>query len=291
MVFAGIALPLFVVAIALGYLLVSRDRQAVLQGSALQAHALTTRLDGEMHRHVATLQALSSVSSLARDDLRAFHEDALRVLKSQPDWTNVILSLPDGRQIANPKLPYGSPLPRAAEPRSFVRAVQTHTAVMGALSPGALTGAQAVPVRVPVVQNGRTAYVLTAAVQPQAFQRLLADMPQGAAATVAILDGEGQVVVSSPRRAPDGDGSPVAPAALPSHAAGWHRIRAPDGAGAYAMRTAATPNGWSVALTVPQEAVDHAGRRTFGAVVIALQAALLFALLCGAWLRRGLSRT
>src|SRR5918993_3211480 len=101
---AGALLPLVVLAGALAYLVVERERE-VLIGAALDRNrAFMAAVDTEIRAHVTTLRALAAVASLQADNLRSFHDDAGRVLRSQPEWNNVVLVLPSGMQVVNARV-------------------------------------------------------------------------------------------------------------------------------------------------------------------------------------------
>ena len=76
-------------------------------------------VDAELRGHIKTLEALATSDDLERNDLKAFHAEATRVLAAQPDWSQVILSDAQGRQLLNTRLPFGSPLAGNVENTSW----------------------------------------------------------------------------------------------------------------------------------------------------------------------------
>ncbi len=286
---AGVGVPLLVLAIGLGYLLVEREKRAFLATAADRSRVLMRAVDSELRGHSNTLAALATARSLDRGDLRAFHDDAARALKSQPDWANVILALPSGDQLVNPKLPFGNPLPRAAEVESLHRAMDTSGPVVGRLSPGPLTGAYAVPLRVSVMKRGRAAYVLTAAIRPEAFEKLVDDGSLlHAEWAVDIVDDDARVVARIPRSGPGIRASELQ-AAIRESVAGWRRTRTPDRGESFLVHTTSSFSGWTVALAIPSDEVHAGARRVFWYVAIAVQTALLLVGVGIVWLRRHVS--
>jgi len=104
------------------YLLVSHE-QANFAGAVKDRNrAFMSAVDAELKGHVTSLQALTSLRSIVRDDLKAAYEDLVAVQRTQPWWLDVFLSTPDGRQLVNSLVPYGSPLPAPIDPPSVRRA-------------------------------------------------------------------------------------------------------------------------------------------------------------------------
>src|SRR5258705_10579084 len=95
----GTIVPLIALATVLGFLLVDRERDAVRQGAINRNRAFMTAVDAALKGHISTLQALATVSSLERDDLETFRDDAVRVLDAQSDWQNIILTGLNGQQL------------------------------------------------------------------------------------------------------------------------------------------------------------------------------------------------
>src|SRR6266481_3689543 len=111
--------------------------------------AIVVVMFGRQQRAAAERGALATARSLAQGDLKEFHAEARRVLATQPDWKDIILLAPDGRQLVNTARPFGAPLPSASEPASLEAVVLTRRPVVGDIARGRLSGEYAVPVRVP----------------------------------------------------------------------------------------------------------------------------------------------
>jgi hypothetical protein len=77
-----------------------------------------------------------------------------------------------GQQLANSNQPYGAALPTVVDPESLERVVLTRRPAIGAPHPRPHP-VLAVPVRVRCCASARCAYVLTAALRPEAFLEVL----------------------------------------------------------------------------------------------------------------------
>jgi hypothetical protein len=97
---AGAVAPLLVLAAFLGVLQVGHERATFRQGAVARTRAFMTAVDAQLRGNFTALEALATARSLQSADLRAFHDDARRALRSQPHWRNIILETPSGRQLA-----------------------------------------------------------------------------------------------------------------------------------------------------------------------------------------------
>ncbi|HEY2558645.1 MAG TPA: ATP-binding protein [Caldimonas sp.] len=160
--------------VALQALLEQQRRQS--EQSALDlSRALATAVDTELRLTVSALQSLAltdPLSSVDDGDLASAHQFARRVLASRPEWRAILLAAPDATQLFDTGLEFGVPPPPVREPDSFAEVVRTGAPIVGSLTPGRL-GNLGIPVRVPVLQDGRVRYVLSAIVRPEAILRVV----------------------------------------------------------------------------------------------------------------------
>ena len=75
-------------------------------------------LDRELAATISTLQVLGTSSTLERDDLEAFQQDARRVQLTQAGWYSIVLLAPDGRPLVSTRQPWGEPLAIMADAES-----------------------------------------------------------------------------------------------------------------------------------------------------------------------------
>lgn len=286
---AGALLPLVLLAGGLAYLIIERERE-VLVGVALDRNrAFMAAVDTEIRAHVKTLKALAAAASLEADDLRSFHNDARRVLQSQPEWHNVILVRPSGRQVANARLPYGSELPPLADPESLSRAVATRAPVVGDLTVGELTKRAGVAVRVPVDRAGELVYVLTAVVAPDAIMKLIEGqrLPSGWAS--GVFDSKNVVIARLPRIDGHSKASPDLSAAIARSEEGWYRGHTNEGTDSYTSHKTSELSGWTVAHAMPADYLNAAAYRAASSLTIAAVLCLAAALAFAYWMAHRIS--
>src|SRR5687767_7169468 len=88
---AGTVIPLAILAVVLGAMLVDHERDTFQRLAMDRNRAFLTAVDSELNGHITSLMAISAISHLGTGDLRAFHSEIARILKTQRDWDNIIL--------------------------------------------------------------------------------------------------------------------------------------------------------------------------------------------------------
>jgi signal transduction histidine kinase/ActR/RegA family two-component response regulator len=274
---AGTAIPLLALAAVLAYLLLEYERETFREGALARNRAFISAVDAEIRGHMQVLAALATSSALQRDDLRAFQDEAARVASSQPDWRGVVLLDPEGNQVVNTRHPFGAPLGRSVETASFRRVLETGAPAVGLVKMGSYEKVYAVPVRVPVRQNGRIRYVLTAPVRPEAFQRLLEAQHFPATWAAGLLDDSEHFVARIPSRTPGDQASDDFTAAVRRASEGWFRGRTLEGEDSFTAHRTSEFSQWTVGVAMPAAEFYGAAYRTgaylaFGALLSILLA-------------------
>ncbi|HEY2188884.1 MAG TPA: cache domain-containing protein [Caldimonas sp.] len=160
--------------VALQALLEQQRRQAE-QSSLDLARALATAVDTELRLTVSALDSLAltdTIRSGVDTDLANAHQFARRVLASRPEWRAIVLSAPDGAPVFDTGRVFGAPLPPVTNHESIVQVVHTEAPLIGQLMRGP-EGDFGFAVRVPVLQEDRVRYVLSAVLRPEAILRVI----------------------------------------------------------------------------------------------------------------------
>lgn len=251
-------------------------RETLNNGMVTTARALALAIDSELQGSIRALRALATSRFLDRADLEGFRDQALRVRTSQ-EWDNVWLMDPDGRETMNTAVRTGGPVPTVADRPYFRRALETRRPYVSDLIVGRLTGAPIVVVSVPVVRNDTVSYVLSAALRPETFARIIASRVTERG---VIVDGQGVMLARTPnpgryvgQRAKDDYLRLIA-----DREEGVARSVNADGQASYAAfrRVPGTP--WTVGISVPGARVDAVLRSSLWPI---LAGALLAALIAG----------
>ncbi len=223
-------LPLLGFAVYVSVNLIEHDRDSIRGGAAGRARAMMTAADAELRGSIKTLQALAASRALDTGDLPAFHADAVRILASQPDWSNITLALPSGTQVVNLAIAFGEPLHALLiDSPSAAQVVKTLRPAVGSVTTAGPLPGPRVPLRVPVIRDGAVAYILTAAIRPESFERLIRaqNLPKNWIA--ALIDGNGRFVARVPARLVGALASESLRAALRNAPQGWFRGITSDG--------------------------------------------------------------
>src|SRR5437762_90000 len=84
--------PLLVFTVAVVLLLNRSERDALERSTSERAHAALGAIDRELTRSLTFLEVLASSRQLDSDNRRGFYDEAVSLLRSQPDWTTVSLA-------------------------------------------------------------------------------------------------------------------------------------------------------------------------------------------------------
>ncbi|HET9211061.1 MAG TPA: sensor histidine kinase [Thermoanaerobaculia bacterium] len=274
----GTLLPVVAFGAAMVGRLARSERAAAERRLTQSARDLATVVDREMSGTFRALSALGQSGWLDRGDLAAFHEEARRVLATQPTWLAVLLFAPDGRQLVDSSRPLGAPLLGASEPASLERALRTRQPVVGDLAHGRRGGNLAFPIRLPVARGGELRYVLTAVLTPQAIGDLVAHELTGPEEwTRTVVDGKGVVVARTrdPERFVGKPGTPFFLQHIRRVREGLSPSTTLDGTPVYTAFNRARLSDWTVLVAVPREVLDGPVRRSlllFAGIGLALLA-------------------
>jgi signal transduction histidine kinase/ActR/RegA family two-component response regulator len=286
------AVPLLAFALLASGLLVQHENENFVAAVKNRNRAFMSAVDAELKGSIVTLQALASSRRLAQGDLKGFHDDARAVLTTQPNWLNVILLSADGRQLVNAATFPGEPLPaKPEESRSLQQAIATLSpAVGGVQSRGPFINRPGIPLRVPLVREGKLAYVLTALLKPESFQALFESqhVPEGWVS--GLVDAQGRLIARVPPKPIGSMASRDYLAAVHAETEGWYRGTTIEGLDTYTAHVTSAVSGWSLGFAIPAELVvgpaKHAGWLLLSGALLSFAAALLIAL----WLGRRVSR-
>ena len=155
------------------------------------AHELALDVDRDLQGKIITLETLATANSMESRDYARFYDRAMRV----KDLAGVDISLRgrDGQQLANTRVPWGTPLPRNLYPDDE-KAATTGKPYVSNVVEGAVAGHPIYLISVPVTEGGAVNYLLHMTVDLTALGDLIrADIAPGQIA--GILDRANVVMV------------------------------------------------------------------------------------------------
>ena len=222
-----------------------------LERSTLElSRALSSAVEAELNATVSALGALSASPYLKEGQLRAFYGQARTEAAVRESFQAIVLADGTGKFIFNSSRPFGEG--QVVDHGSLKAAIETGRPVIGSVIRGELD--IAFPVRFPVFQDGKLAYVLTAAVRPDRILNVLTKQQVPATWNAAVVDASGlRIARSKDQRGTTG--RPVGAtlqALLGAHPQSGSGITITnDGAEVYTGFTRIQPYGWSVVVGAP----------------------------------------
>ena len=257
LVFASV-IPVLMFAGILAARFTEHEDAAVVRGQRDVARALAVAVDHELIASISTLRALASSAYLDTADLKAFYEQAQRILTAHPGWSTIALSDSSGQQLVNLFRPFGAPLPNSGNLPVIRRTLDTGEPSVSDLFVGPVSGSPIIGIAVPVTRGGSLKYVLAAGVDVGSLSRLLSEskLPPGWDAT--ILDGQG-IVIARARGIEEWLGKPGTPAVVAQgrqSEEGTIRTTRTDGVAVYSAYARSRLGGWTVDLTVPVAVIE-----------------------------------
>jgi signal transduction histidine kinase/ActR/RegA family two-component response regulator len=279
------AIPLALCALVITAVLLQHDYDNFVQVAKDRNRAFMTAVDTEVNNSLSTLQAVAASRTLAADDLDGFHRTAAATLATQTNWLNLLVFTPDGRQVVNAFAPRGAALPaQPFEPSTLQRVVQTkRPSIGGVVAGGPFQKRFGIAMRVPVLREGKVAYVLTAVVKPESFLPLIEQQRLPSGWVSGLVDREGRFIA----RVPDKPTGSMATGAylerVRGETEGWYRGATVEGLDTYTAFTVSPLSGWSVGFAIPADQVSgtylRAGWVAGGSLAAMLVLALGIALL------------
>jgi signal transduction histidine kinase/ActR/RegA family two-component response regulator len=266
----GTTVPVLLLAGWLARRVITDNRNAIEQQLLQAARAQAALVDAELVGSVRALQGLAQSTHLSSGDLRASYNEALGLLATQPAWSAIALTTPDGRHLWNSTQALDAALPPLPDDESLERSVSTGKPAIGNLRRGILTQALGFPIRVPVVRDGRSIYVLSAWITSGTFADVLRhrDNSLSEGWVRAVLDGAG-IVVARSRDTERFVGSRGTAAFLRQAGIadeGVFRDVALDGTPVYGAFCRSNSARWIGAVAVPASLLDASFNRTVFAV-------------------------
>ena len=273
-------LPIAAFAILSAYLVVNQEESAYVTAVRDRNRAFISAVDAELNGHIRALRSLSAARSLADDRLEDFYNQCLKVLGTQPSWTNINLHDAQGRQIINLAAPWGTSLPtEPAEPKSFQQTVTTlRPSVGNLLESGPFKQPPGILVRVPIVREGKVVYVLTAVVNPESFAALIRrqELPSGWVS--GLVDGNGRFIARVPPRPVGTMASKQYLEQVARSREGWYHGLTVEGLDTYTAHAASQLSEWTVGYAIPKDLVLAGPRRAAWLMGIAALICLALAL-------------
>lgn len=276
---AAAMLPLIVFS-AIGLrMLLDAEREAALNRVRETVRATALLVDRELTNAQAALNVLGTSYLLKTGNFEAFHAQVQRTNVNRGTWT--VLFAPDGQQLFNTLVPYGTSLPKVRNAQSGPLALEGQTIHVTGLVSGLVRKDWLVALEVPVYIDGERRYVLSQGFSPEYFVEILTRQGKPEGWISAIIDKEG-INIARSQRARDYIGKRTVPELIADRrerTEGLIQARSLDGIDVYAVHARSEFSGWTVAVGVPREEIERAARSAVLVVALGLLTALICATL------------
>ncbi len=281
--------PAWLLAFAISYVSYQRERNAIVITTVQAARSLTQSVEREFSTSIAVLQTLGTSTHIDEGDMRSFHASASETLRYSSGEVILLLDT-ELRVLMSSQTRFGTPLPTLKHDR-FPQVMVTRQPAVSEFFIGQVSREPQVAVAVPVIRNARVIGRLEMVLSPQRFTQLLARQQMDPDWTVAVLDSHG-VIVARNRKAESFVGQPATPAmlqALKDSPEGSSRGKTKDGIDVIACFSRSSAYGWSVAIGVPEAALNARLERTLVAYIAGTAAMLTLGLLLASVIGRRIS--
>lgn len=276
----GAIVPLAVMAGVGLNALVSQQRLQAERASMDLTRALAVAVEAELRVTVSSLQTLASTSELNQGRTDTFEQAAEAVLRSRPEWRVILLARPDGSMV-NSTNKGTWPLPPTIEMDSLQRAVQRREPVIGYLTRGP-SGHWGIPVRVPIMVDGRASFILTGVLKPEALTALIQRQRVPAEWLVSIWDARALRVARS-RKNDQFTGSGPSPSLGELFARGGQEgagsTHTLEGEDVYTAFVKLSGSQWAVTVAVPETEMLRGARQSLMAYGGGVLASLIIGLM------------
>ncbi|HOF52010.1 MAG TPA: sensor domain-containing diguanylate cyclase [Rhodoferax sp.] len=279
-------LPVTFVSALVTYFSYLQQRESVEQQTELIARAVLADLEREIFTIESGLKVLATSNELSTGDLRAFHQRARDALRSGAVH-NYILTDPQGRQVVNTLLPYGTPLPTSGTPVALGRVFDDRATVLTDMFMAPVAKKLGIAMGVPVGDADKVIFSLNVGVDPVRIQALISALALPEGWLVAVIDGSGTIIGRS-RDAERFVGQKAVPEIVDVLAKGGQgRIESVTKEGVPVVTAYVTSASWKwgVVVGVPKNVLSRDVMTQFASVLVAMLAVLGV----GLWLARTIS--
>lgn len=171
------------------------EGRARLEKDTIQtARAQVQAVDAHLLKAQIAAQSLSTAGSISKRNFADFHRRATDLLATTKPGSNAVLTDPSGQQIVNTLKPFGQALPKHGNPAVARQVFETGKPVISDLFIGGLTRHPVMSIDVPVLTDGKVAYVLSIGIEPKDFSSILLAQRLPEDWVAAIFDTTGTIV-------------------------------------------------------------------------------------------------
>ena len=192
----GCILPIAVMAAFLIFDFYKNEQAQLITNSISRARVMASVVDRNFGAIQSSLQALSTSNHLTLGDYSGFHARAIQALQFI-QAENIAVLDKTGQLLLATRLPFGTPLPKLANPPLFTSTFEAGKPGVSDLFLGSLVDHLTFTIAVPVRREGSTLYSLHATVAPAQLLTVLTEQKLPNNWRASIIDSSGSIVVRS----------------------------------------------------------------------------------------------
>lgn len=267
-------------------------QNALLSGLQTRTNDAGRTIDQALQKHVAVIRALANDPRMEASDFEKLHEQAKRIVQSQPELRNITLADNNDNVIFWTYSPYGTPGLRLHEQPSLQKARQSKAPTLSRAFFAPVGGPPVFLVTVPVLRQSDSIFVLRAAIQVAAIEKLLADLqlPEGWVAGVA--ESGGRLIARSrlSQQFMDKPASPEFVAAIQRQESFSFKATTVDGVSVTSAIAPVFAGNWHLAIAVSDEVLLAPLKATMTKLLILGILWLMLGLVLARWLSNYLAQ-
>lgn len=264
----------------------SAEHEQDVLAETVQERALAAARDIEQQLGIlrSHLFVIANTNGLSPQHFATLYAQGTATL--EPHGLALVVSRPDGQEVVDTRLPFGTPLPRNSDMATIARVVEYSQPQVSDMTISPVTHAPVVFLSVPIMEGGKVAYIASLDVMPALEPILLRQhLPAG---WIATLDDRNGYTIARNIDAHEFVGQPGHPAFLRKLLVadqGWFPFPSREGVPLYVAFSRVKPVGWNMVVGIPQNVLYAPVRRSTEVLAMVggtmLAVALLLALLIG----------
>jgi len=287
------ALLPMLIAVAVGAALLLRNERETIERDGLgRTRSAMSAIDAEVRNALDTLKAIASSNALAKGETAAFFDDAILAQKSQPSWTNLALSSASGELIFNTYSPLNAASTAAmrrmiGNDRSILE--NGKVAIGNVVALDNVTDRPAIQLHMPIEQEGKVRYILTATIDPAAFLAILQAQRLPADWIIALADRNLRFIARIPHRPIGAPISDTFREGLSRATEGFIEGRTVEGLESYTPYVQSQLTGWALGIAIPRTTVNAGAWKLVPPILLGVFVTMAFAIGIGRVMGRRIS--
>lgn len=283
---ARLYLALLVLAVAAPTILVTgyalmryadAERARLEEQIRVEARMIAHALDNRFASLIEAVQVLALTQEFDQKGLEEFHARAARARSVL--GRNVVLRDLEGRQLVNPRVARGAPLPQRLRPLDK-KAIESGKPVVSGVFESPLDGTKIVSIVAPVMREGKPIYLLNLSQELSYFEDLLTDVRMPAQHLGMIMDADDIVVARSRDHERFAGAKGVSVGAVREGATVAANL---DGQESLMGWATSQISGWRATASVRHEVIDAPRRQALITIALLSAAAIVLGLVL-AWI-------